>query len=69
MTSPKKEDWDAHKKEADELINAFLVAQRNDLQPSHPEVQAIVQKHHNSIKSFWTPSKKNGIIPHVVQGT
>ncbi len=57
----KKEDWEAHQVEADELINEFLVAQRNGLQPSHPEVQAIVLKHHNSIKSFWTPSKKNYI--------
>ena len=57
----KQEDWEAHKNEADELINAFLVLQNNGLQPNHPEVQALVLKHHNSIKSFWTPSKKNYI--------
>lgn len=55
----KKEDWEAHKNEADELINAFHVAQCKELQPNHPEVQAIVLKHHNSIKAIWTPTKKS----------
>jgi len=57
----KKEDWEKHKKEGDELTNAFLIALRKGLDPGSPEVQAIVLTHHNMIKPFWTLSKKSYI--------
>jgi DNA-binding transcriptional MerR regulator len=57
----KKEDWKNHKQESDALIHAFLEAFTQNLQPEDPAVQAIVGRHHDWIKSFWTPSQKSYI--------
>jgi len=57
----KKEDWERHKCQSDELNDAFLAALHKGLKPSDPEVQVIVWRHHNWIKPFWTPSKKSYI--------
>ena len=56
-----KERWMENKQEADRLHAELASAIDNHLDPSSPEVQALIKKHYQMTTIFWTPTKESYI--------
>ncbi len=53
-----KQDFQQNKKEADDLAKELSSKLEAGLSPNSSEVQALMKRHYNMIKKFYTPSKK-----------
>ncbi|MAZ78276.1 MAG: transcriptional regulator [Legionellaceae bacterium] len=56
-----KEQWLANKQENDKLYEDIAAAIDKHLSPESDEVQALVERHYQLTKIFWTPNKESYI--------
>lgn len=54
-----KSDWEAFQRQGDDFYKAMVVALKNQLLPSSPEVQALMRGHYELIHVFWPFDQEN----------
>lgn len=53
----KKSHWQKHQLEGEEINHGLVKALNNNLNPDTKEVQALIQRHYDWVKDFWTPTR------------
>lgn len=57
----KKENWDEHAKEGEEINLGLVQCILNQDKPGAKKVQDLIHRHYNWVKHFWTPNRKSYI--------
>ncbi|HHF7347093.1 TPA: MerR family transcriptional regulator [Legionella feeleii] len=53
----KKGHWQQHQEEGKKINQELVKAMNNHLKPEAKEVLALIQRHYNWVKNFWTPTR------------
>ena len=57
----KKSNWESFKSDGEQLNQDLAQAMSNHLKPADIIVQALIQRHYDWVKNFWTPTKTSYI--------